>query len=582
MILISFTKLRVIIKMIITKFFLQLKPQLRKYSKNIAITVVAVIIISLSILCLGKIVQKFIDLAISNKNVTAINIYAMYALLCVLIFSAASYIRSYNLGIVNESITSSLRGEIYRNLMSKNITFFETNKITDILDNINSGMKILEQFITNIFSYLLRNILLSLISIVMMFYQNTKLASCFFLLITLLLIPISILRKILKNYNITFQNLANKLFSRMEESFTNYKLVKAFRQNNRLIDEFNLISQEFISISSLKHRYRSIFFTVIIAGSLNLMIAIIWLGGMEVISKQLAPGALISFIFYALIMSTSIIGLLEPLSNLFIQNVELDKLFALIHYEENPISKSNKMIERFDINIENLNLTLGQENKILQDINLNIPEGSFVVIIGPSGSGKSSLVKTILGFYPTEQNGIVNIGNISVNDIGDEVMPKIIAYVPQDPMLFSISLRKNITFANTDITDDKLDEILKITFVDEILVNLPDKLDTVLNNKADFLSGGQKQRISIARALASNSRIIIFDEATSAMNLAMEQKILDNIKIYTKGKTVIYIAHRIKSIKDADNIIVLDKGRVLAQGSHEILLKSCELYANNI
>ena len=307
--------------MIIAKFFLQLKPQLLKYSKNIAITVFAVIIISLSILCLGKIVQKFIDLAISNNNVTSLNIYAIYALLCVLTFSAASYVRSYNLGIVTESITSSLRGEIYKNLMSKNITFFETNKITDILDNINSGIKILEQLITNIFSYLLRNILLSLISIGMMFYQNTKLASCFFLLITLLLIPISILRRILKNYNITFQNLANKLFGRMEESFTNYKLVKAFRQNNRLINEFNLISEEFISMSTLRHRYRSIFFTITIAGSLNLMIAIIWLGGIEVISGQLAPGALISFIFYALIMSTSVIGLLEPLSNLFIQNV---------------------------------------------------------------------------------------------------------------------------------------------------------------------------------------------------------------------------------------------------------------------
>ena len=568
--------------MIITKFFLQLKPQLLKYSRNIAITVLAVIIVSLSILCLGKIVQKFIDLAISNKNVAALNIYAIYALLCVLIFSTASYVRSYNLGIVTESITSSLRGEIYRNLMSKNITFFEINKITDILGNINSGMKILEQLITNIFSYLLRNILLSLISIGMMFYQNTKLASCFFLLITLLLIPISILRRILKSYNITFQNLANKLFGRMEESFTNYKLVKAFRQNNRLIDEFNLISQEFISVSGLKHRYRSIFFTVTIAGSLNLMIAIIWLGGMEVIREQLAPGALISFIFYALIMSTSIIGLLEPLSNLFIQNVELDKLFALISYDENPVFKSNNIIEKFDITIEKGNLTLGQENKILQDINLNILEGSFVAIIGPSGSGKSSLAKTILGFYPKEQTGIVNIGNISVNEISDEAMPKIIAYVPQDPMLFSISLRDNITFANADITDDKLDEILKITFVDEILENLPNKLDTILNNKADFLSGGQKQRISIARALASNSKIIIFDEATSAMNFAMEQKILDNIKTYTKGKTVIYIAHRIKSIKDADNIIVLDKGKIIAQGSHEILLKSCELYANNV
>ena len=569
--------------MILSKIFLHLKPQLLKHRRNILITILSVIIVSLAILCLGKIVQKFIDLAISNQDIKALNVYAIYALLCVLVFSCGSYIRSYNLGIVTESITSDLRTEIYKNLMTKNITFFETNKITDILDNINSGMKILEQFITNIFSFMLRNILFTVFSIIMMFYEDRKLAFSFFFLITLLLIPIFLLRRVLKNYNLMFQNLANKLFGRMEESFTNYKLVKAFRQNNRLIDEFNLLSEQFISISTLKQRYRSIFFTVTIAGSLNLIIAIIWLGGLDVIEHKLAPGTLISFIFYAIIMSTSVIGLMEPLSNLFIQNVELDRLFALIGSHENTNTHSLKSKpDNFAINIQNLSITLGDDNKILEDINLNIPQGSFIAIVGPSGSGKSSLAKTILGFYSNEQTGEVKIGDISVHEMADEIMPRVISYVPQDPMLFSISLHENIAFANKNITKEKISELVQIVCLEEVLEKLPEKFETILNNKADFLSGGQKQRISIARALASDSEIIIFDEATSAMNFALEERIIDNIKNHVKGKTVIYIAHRIKSIKNADKIIVMDKGRISAEGSHNELLKSCELYANNV
>lgn len=231
-------------------------------------------------------------------------------------------------------------------------------------------------------------------------------------------------------------------------------------------------------------------------------------------------------------------------------------------------------IDDFEETIEFKNLSFtypGAKVPALSDINIKLEKGKTLAVIGKTGSGKSTLANLLLRLYNVEEGSII-VGGYDINKIPLNILRRKIGYVPQDNFLFSCSIRDNIAFADENLPFEKVEEAAKITSVYDDIMGFPNKFDTQLGERGVTLSGGQKQRVSIARAIAKNPGIMIFDDCLSAVDTKTEEKILGNLKEVTKDRTNIIIAHRISTVKHADEIIVLDEGRIIERGTHDELV----------
>lgn len=564
--------------MTLLHYYSHLKPYFSRYKINVLIILSAVVGVSFSLLLLGQYIKTFIEIISIAKTTNELYIQFLYIVATILGFAAFSAIRSYNIGILTENINCQIRVNIYSSLMKKDQSYFDRSSVNVILENISKGLKALEQITIDFLSFFLRNIILFIASIILMFYQNAKLFGIFIILMPIIVAPLFFLRKIIKGYNISFQEQNNAIFNITEESINNFAIVKSGNQVKNLIAKMKTLTNQILTFNKQRQKIRSFFFASVIFGVLSLIAVIALIGGIDVLNKEMHPASLLMFKFYAILMATSFIGILEPLMNISTKTEELDKLLSLMDKNKDNAIELNQEIEptNYNILIEDLIFSYDNKAKNLVNINIAITEGSFIGITGPSGSGKSSLLKVILNLYPDNYNGNVYVGSVNLRYVKNGESFQAIAYVPQNPMLFSLSIVDNIKFGAPDISDEELKEIIDIACLQDIVEQFG--LHTILHNKSSQLSGGQKQQVAIARALASKPSILICDEATSAMDFNLENKILHNLLNYMKGKTVIYVAHRIASIKNADNIIVINNGLIVGTGTHMSLITNCNLY----
>jgi len=241
--------------------------------------------------------------------------------------------------------------------------------------------------------------------------------------------------------------------------------------------------------------------------------------------------------------------------------------------------KSENALQNYDITFENVNFSYPSRKDILalNNISFRIKQNRSTAIVGKSGSGKSTIMQLLLNFY-SYQTGKIKVAGQDVNSYDRNYIRKIMAYTPQEPDIFSGTIRYNIMFSNPDAKEEDFQQVVHLCGIDKFTNNLPAGLHTEIGEKGVRISGGQKQRIAIARALLYQPEILLLDEATSALDNESEQEILDNIKKIMDGKTIISIAHRITSIQDFDNILVIDQGKLVSSGTHKELIESCEIY----
>ena len=564
--------------MTLLQHYSHLKPYFSKYKINILVILCAVVGVSFSLLLLGQYIKTFIELISIAKTTNELYIQFYYIIATIFSFAAFSFIRSYNVAILTENVSCQIRVDIYSSLMKKDQSYFDSLSVNIILENLSRGLKALEQLTIDFLSFFLRNIILFIASIILMFYQNAKLFGIFILIMPIIIAPLFFLRKLIKGYNLSFQEQNNSIFNITEESINNFAIVKSSNQTSNLITKIKNLANQTLAFNKKRQKIRSFFFASLIFGVLTLIAIIALMGGIDVLHQKMQPASLLMFKFYAILMATSFIGILEPIMNIFSRTEEIDNLLLLMdnNKEDNKALPEEIAPKNYNLKIEDL--AFSYDNKItnLIKINLSIDEGSFIGITGPSGSGKSSLLKVILNLYPANYKGNIYVGSVNLRCIKNGEAFQDISYVPQNPMLFSLSIIDNIKFGAPDISDEELKEIIDIACLQDIVDQFG--AHTILHNKSSQLSGGQKQQLAIARALATKPSILICDEATSAMDFNLEDKILQNLLSYMQGKTVIYVAHRIASIKNADNIIVINNGLIIAAGSHTSLIENCNLY----
>lgn len=572
--------------MIDVKLLYKLIKYLKFHKESLIIVMMSLFSVTISLLLIGSAFKELIDKGLSQNHNISINKSILYISLLIIILSIGSFFRSYFINNIAEKIGNQIKQEAYNNLINSEITTFEELKTGDIISRLSFDIDLINKFIINFLSFFIRNFIMLLGGIALMFIQSFKLSLVVVITIPLLSISLISLGKYVKALSKKALISSAIIASDIEESFTNIRAIHAFNQQKNKILSFNSHLTDYLKHSSNRLKIRALFFAISMATIFMSITMVIWIGSNDIVKGNLTAGTMISFIYYAIIAGFSSGGIFELLSEINMPLAAIDRVFAL----ENYVSLPNKKENYQDINVDfknsliflefaNVNFTYKSRPnlKVLNNISFKIEPGKFVGIAGRSGSGKSTLIQLLLKFY-TFNSGSIKLANYNISKINSIIIRDLIAYVPQEPSIFSGTISSNITFAKADVSQDEIENIAKLMGITEFTTKMPDGLNTAIGEKGARLSGGQKQRIAIARALICKPEILVLDEAMSALDGESEKKLLNIIRQIMHGKIIISIAHRTSSIDLADNILVIDKGKLVANDTHSNLLLNSETY----
>ena len=484
-------------------------------------------------------------------------------------FLAAATIIPIRTGVVRD-----IRNQLYHKITSLPLGFFSEERKGDIIARMSGDVQEIENSIMSSLEMLFKNPILIISYFAALLFISWQLT-----LFTLIIVPVMgwfmgwVGRK-LKAQSIQAQSLWSDTMSQVEETLGGLRIIKAFCAEGKMNKRFDKTNTAYRNdIMKVNIRQSSAHPMSEFLGTVMIVI-VLWFGGVLVLKSQTLSGPI--FIYY-MVMLYSIINPLKDFSkagyNIPKGLASMERVDKIL-MAENTIKESAypKRLSSFEHQIEFRNVSFRYgETWVLKDINLTIPKGKTIALVGQSGSGKSTLVDLIPRYYDV-QEGEVLIDGINVKDLGIHDLRQLIGNVNQEAILFNDSFRNNISFGVDDATDDEIEEAARIANAYDFIMASEAKFDTNIGDRGGRLSGGQRQRVSIARAILKNPPILILDEATSALDTESERLVQDALERLMKTRTTVAIAHRLSTIKNADEICVLHEGRIVERGTHEELL----------
>ena len=494
----------------------------------------------------------------------------------------ATYLHSFQMSKVAHSIIATLQHEMFEKLLFFNLKYFNDSKTGNLISRLINDTYFLRMAIVKSVTGVIKDVLVIIFLLANMFYQSWTLTIFAFFAFPLALWPIRKIGKSIRKITYTIQNEIASFSNVLAESIKGIKQVKAYNreeyEKNKAIKTIELIKSYFIKSAFISNRLSPIMEFI---GSLAIALSI-YAGGVFVLNESMTTGQFMSFLVSLLLAYQPV----KALGNLNISIQEglagAERIFALLDTSEVSIEKNNEKkidlnVDKGEIQIKNLNFSYDNIN-VLDNLSLIIPPGKKVGLVGLSGSGKSTLISLLLHFY-TNYSGKILFDQKDIKQCSLKSIRKNIALVTQETMLFNDTIETNIKYGNLEATQEEINEAASKAGVKEFSDYFKNKMNTIVGEGGIKLSGGQRQRISIARAILKNSPILLLDEATSSLDNITEKKIQHSINKLMENKTSLIIAHRLSTIEDADLIYVLDKGKIIDSGSHNELLKKCELYS---
>ena len=536
--------------------------------------IIAVFCMIIAALCTGFhawLVKPALDQVLVNANKFYLYFIPGAILVTGLIKGLATYTQVTSLQFMSHRIIERLRKDVFHNLINLHYGFFVQNKTGSLITRITTDTYYLSGAMANTYTALIKDSLTLLVLMGNMFYQNWKLALISILVFPLALIPVRVLGKKIRIITKNLQHQIGNLASNLEEIFKGIKNVKSFNAEEFEISRINkeIAAARELNFKQEKVTARSRPFTETL-GSLAAGLAIFG-GGVFVINENMTAGELMSFL-------VSLMLAYAPLKNLINVNVLLQsglgaasRIFEFIDMKSD-ISDGNKTIKDFDeIKFKDVFFKYpNSEKNVLDGINVNLRKNKKIAIVGPSGSGKSTLLGLMIRLFDLDKGEII-IGNENIKDLRFKNLRSYFSLVSQDTVLFDGSISENIKY-NSKLSNKSIEKFAELACVDEVIEKLPQGLNTQIGENGIKLSGGQRQRIAIARALAQQKPIILLDEPTSNLDLRTEAKLFDNL-YGMKNISLVVVAHRLSTIKNFDEILYLEAGKLLERGSHKNLMK---------
>lgn len=563
------------------KIFTFLLSQLSPFKSALIIVLFSIILVSSAILGLGFALKHIIDQGFVEHNLNNLNFAFLILVGFIFLLSIASYSRSIRVNSICDKIESNIKCLAYKNIINISPTYFEEHKISDIVSRLTTDLTILSNSILLISSYSLRNLMMGLGGLILLFFTSLKLTSLVILILPLAILPIIIIGRKTRKLSKDNQNEVAITNAKIDESLGFIKTVQAYNNQEFEYEKFLKQIDKTANIAKKRIRLRSLLFALVILLVLSSIVLVLWVGGHDVLKGVMSAGSLSSFIFYSILVATSIGSLSEVYSDWQRAIGALERILEVIEAKSPILEEENaiKSIENSDIKFDQVSYFYPsrKEIKVIDNVSFIVKEGETIALVGQSGSGKSTIFNLLLRFDDV-QSGSINISGLNIKNLRLKALRENFALVTQDPIIFSASAYDNIIYGKLTASYQEVIEAAKSAEIYDFLMTLPEGLNTYLGEKGVKLSGGQKQRIAIARAILANPKILLLDEATNSLDSENEKLVQIALSKLMKNRTTIIISHNIHSIINADNIIILDKGRIIAQGSHKELLSSCDLY----
>ncbi|KNF07555.1 ABC-type multidrug transport system, ATPase and permease component [Gottschalkia purinilytica] len=550
-----------------------LKPYLRKELLGLFFTILYAIGSFLSPLAS----KYLIDNVIQVKNITNLYFGIMVFFVISFIQPIVGFFKDVIFLNISENITYDIRNDVFNSVLNSPIDFFSKNKKGEIVSRIINDCQILGEFITNFLVVYIKNILSIIVILIGMFYLSPKITGVTIIFLIFASLLIVLMGKVFRRLSLIRQKNYDKLCVKVNQMIDLIETIKSFVIEKKIKDNFQDINKK-----NKKDNIKIQKIHIIINNLINSVVIIVLcfiygFGTIEVSKNNLTIGTVVALgVYFQMII--------QPIFEVINNHISLEKIvpvlnrineFTNIKLEDFENDINHKVVIYNDIDIQDVSFSYN-DSWNLEYINMHIQKGNLIGILGQAGSGKSTLVNIILGFYEPKK-GTILLDGISTNDLGKHSVRQAIGYVPQNIQLFNDSIRENIRCYNDKIDDEDIMQVCKKTGIHEFIMSLDKGYDTIINEKIN-ISGGQKQMIAISRALAKDPSILIFDEPTSALDPKNEKEITSLISSLRGKYTLIIITHNISTVYNADNIFVLDKGKVLENGTHDELISKNGMY----
>lgn len=555
---------------------IRFKPFYKKYKKEFAIAIFGMILTSIGTAGSFASLKPILDYIFVEKNEALLYTLPFLLVIIYILKNLGFYLQTYYLSFIGMDTLRILRFKVLKNLLKLDMDFFKRNRSGELVSRCTNDINALQSIVSNIIPDFFRELLTIVGLLIVVFYQSPILA--FFALVVLpcAILPLVHFARKLKKYARSIQETNSDLLSRLSEIFSNIELIKASNTQNKESEKFAKQNNELCRLNLKSTRIDALASPLMeIIGSLGVA-AVIIIGGREVIHGTMSVGSFFAFI-------TALFAIYTPLKRLSSLYGRLqgaiaasERTFYLLDLEPQILNGSKNLESIARIEFKQVDFAYENPYKsVLKDINFEFNKGEILALVGTSGGGKSSIINLLMRFYD-KQKGEILLNDLDISEFSIESLHDRIGLVTQNIYLFNDSFAENVAYSE-EPNKEKIIKALKLANAYEFVQEMGG-IYAEIKEHGKNLSGGQKQRIAIARALYKNPDLLIFDEATSALDNESEKAIIETIENLKKDRLVLMIAHRLSTIENADKIAVIDQGQMIAIGSNEELLQSCELY----
>ena len=558
------------------KLFKRLLNYIKSYRHIFVISIISVFGLSVFGALRPVVLEKIVDENLTSSNYDFFLEYIILMITLLVLEVVSNYSFIFNAGLLGQSVVKDIRVKLFDHIQDFKMKYYDKSSVGILITRTVTDMERIADIFGQGLFMIISDILKMLIVAIVMIYMNWELSLIVFFSLPFILLATKIFQKYMKLAFDEVRNEVANLNSFVQERVTGMNVLQLFAREKIELEKFKKINERHKKAWLKTVWYNSIFFPVAeIFSSLTLGL-VVWYGGMNTVLDNTASiGQLTAFIMMIPMLFRPLNQIANKFNTLLMGMVAAERVFNILDTDSLIQDRGTKNADTIEgkIKYENVNFSYNKREKIIEDLSLEINPGSKNAIVGATGSGKSTIIKLLNRFYELD-SGSIYIDNINIRDYSISSLRRNIAFVTQDVHLFSDTILNNITLENSNISFLRVKDAAKDIKIDDFISSLPNGYNYNVKERGVGLSTGQRQLISFLRAYIKNPQILVLDEATSSIDTDSELLIQNAIEKITKNRTSIIIAHRLSTIMKADNIIVMDRGKIVETGTHEDLLKN--------
>jgi ATP-binding cassette subfamily B protein len=561
----------------------RLVPFFKPYLGRVVIALMALMLAAAATLAMPVAVRWLIDQGFSSADPRLVNRYFLGMLGIVALLAAASGLRFYFVNWLSERVVADVRRRVFSHLLELSAYFYEQTRTGEVVSRLTADTTQIKTTFGFAASVALRNMIMMSGAVVMMVLTSPRLSGFTLLAIPLIIVPIIVFGQRVRKLSRLAQDTLAGSAATAQESLSSIFIVQAFGQEERVSGRFGGETEIAFRAARRRSKARAFLTSSIIFLSLGSVVAILWLGAKDVLAGEITAGTLGQFVLYAAIAASAVGELSQVWGEIQLAAGAAERLSEILDNEPqirtplHPVALPERRAS--SIGFENVSFRYPSrpDHAALKGLSFQVAAGETLAIVGPSGAGKSTIFNLLLRSYDAEA-GRIAVDGVDIALADPKSVRRRFAVVPQESVMFSASVYDNISFGRPEASEGEVLAAAQAAHVSEFADALPQGLYTQVGERGVTLSGGQRQRIALARAILRNAPVLLLDEATSSLDSESERAVQEAVEKLKSGRTTLIIAHRLATVRNADRILVLEKGGLVAEGSHEELLKRGGLY----